>query len=203
MSDTPWWKSAVIYQIHPRSFQDANSDDIGDLRGPPSSLIWSRLGVDAIWISPIFPCPWSTSVMTSRTTSISIHCSERWPISARCLRAHTTSASRWCSISYPIIRRISTRGSSKAVASRDNAKRDWYLWRDPGPGGAEPNNWLSQFGGTAWEFDRHTGQYYYHAFFKQQPDLNWRNPWWTSVGRQPPDVLAKCVTDSRVPFPSP
>jgi alpha-glucosidase len=172
-----WWKSATIYQIYPRSFQDTNGDGIGDLKGVESRLDdLKALGVDAIWISPIFPSPMADfgydvadyCGIDARFGSLDDFDSLLRAAHGRGLKLlldlvpnHTSSEHRWF---------------QESRSSRDNPKRDWYIWRDPKPDGSPPNNWISDFGGSAWEWDEATGQYYYHAFLKEQPDLNWRNP---------------------------
>jgi alpha-glucosidase len=177
MQDARWWQTGVIYQIYPRSFQDSNGDGVGDLRGIVQRLPYLiELGIDVIWVSPIF-----TSPMADFGYDISDHTAID-PIfgtladfdaliksaHARGLKVvldlvpnHTSDKHRWF---------------KESRSSRQNAKRDWYIWRDPAPDGGPPNNWLSNFGGSAWEYDRDSGQYYYHAFLAVQPDLNWRNP---------------------------
>ncbi|HEV7371984.1 alpha-amylase family glycosyl hydrolase [Arenibaculum sp.] len=175
--DTRWWQHGIVYQIYPRSFQDTDGDGIGDLAGIVSRLDYlSWLGVDAIWLSPVFPSP-----MKDFGYDISDFCAihpifgtldefDRLVTEAhrRGMRLildyvpnHTSDQHPWFQASR---------------SSRDDPKRDWYIWRDPGPDGGPPNNWLSTFGGSGWEFDEATGQYYYHAFLKEQPDLNWRDP---------------------------
>lgn len=173
----PWWQDAVIYQIYPRSFQDSSGDGIGDLVGITARLdhlVW--LGVDTVWLSPIYPSP-----MADFGYDVSDYCGihplfgtladfDRLVEAAheRELKVvldfvpnHTSSAHPWF---------------QDALASRGSPKRDWYIWRDPAPDGGPPNNWQSLAGGGAWEFDAASGQYYYHAFLKEQPDLDWRNP---------------------------
>jgi alpha-glucosidase len=172
-----WWQTAIIYQIYPRSFQDSNRDGVGDLPGIMARLDYLvDLGINAIWISPIF-----TSPMADFGYDIADYISVD-PLfgtlddfdalmeaaHARDLKVildfvpnHTSNRHPWF---------------EESRATRDNPKRDWYIWRDPAPGGGPPNNWLSEFGGSAWEFDTLTGQYYYHAFLASQPDLNWRIP---------------------------
>ena len=177
MSDVPWWKSAVIYEIYPRSFQDTDADGVGDLRGIIARLPYLvDLGVDAIWICPIFPSPMADfgydvvnyvdiDPLFGTLRDFDVLLAEAHRAGLKVLLDfvpnHTSDRHPWF---------------VESRSSRDNAKRDWYLWRDGGADGAVPNNWLSEFGGSAWEFDRRSGQYYYHAFLKQQPDLNWRNP---------------------------
>jgi alpha-glucosidase len=177
MTDVAWWQRGIIYQIYPRSFQDSDGDGIGDLKGIHQRLdylMW--LGIEAIWISPIYPSP-----MADFGYDITNYCAVD-PIfgtlsgfdlllndaHARGLKVILDFVPNHSSDRHPWF------AESRAV--RDNPRRDWYIWRDPAPDGGPPNNWLSNFGGSAWEFDLGTGQYYYHAFLKEQPDLNWRNP---------------------------
>jgi alpha-glucosidase len=174
---TRWWQRGVIYQIYPRSFQDTNGDGIGDLRGILQRLDYlASLGVEAIWLSPVYPSPMD-DFGYDVSDYIGIHpmfgtleqfdeliaeCKQRGlKLILDFVPNHTSDRHAWF---------------EESRASRNNAKRDWYLWRDPAPDGGPPNNWLSNFGGSAWELDERTGQYYYHAFLKSQPDLNWRNP---------------------------
>ena len=172
-----WWQRGVIYQIYPRSFQDANGDGIGDLAGILQRLDYcAALGVDALWLSPIYPSPMADfGYDVSDYTAV--HplfgtLQQFDELVARMQRRglklildyvpnHTSDQHPWF---------------QESRAARTSARRDWYLWRDPAPDGGPPNNWLSQFGGSAWEWDPSSGQYYYHAFLKEQPDLNWRNP---------------------------
>ena len=172
----PWWQVGTIYQIYPRSFWDSDGDGIGDLDGIRRRLDHLvALGIDALWISPIFSSP-----MADFGYDVADYCDidPRFGTLAdfdallaaahdRGLRVlldfvpnHTSSEHPWF---------------VESRSSRESSKRDWYLWRDSRPGGGPPNNWISDFGGSAWEWDAATGQYYYHAFLKEQPDLNWRN----------------------------
>ena len=176
MKRTHWWQTAVIYQIYPRSFQDSNGDGVGDLAGITSRLGYlSELGVDAIWISPIFQSPMKDfgydisdyraidplfGAMEDFETLLEAAHSQGLKVLLDFVPNHSSDQHPWF---------IASR------SSRTNPKRDWYIWRDPAPDGGPPNNWLSEFGGNAWEFDDKTGQYYYHAFLSSQPDLNWRN----------------------------
>jgi alpha-glucosidase len=177
MANVSWWQRAVIYQIYPRSFQDANGDGIGDLKGIAERLdylVW--LGIDAIWLSPIYPSPmadfgYDISDYTGvdpmfGTLSDFDHLIRE--THRRGLKLILDFVPNHTSDKHPWFR--------ESRRDRENACRDWYVWRDPAPGGGPPNNWLSEFGGSAWEYDATTGQYYYHAFLKEQPDLNWRNP---------------------------
>jgi alpha-glucosidase len=172
-----WWQRGVVYQVYPRSFQDSNGDGVGDLPGILSRLdhlAW--LGVDAVWISPIFPSPMADfGYDVSDYTGIdpvfgSLADFDRLVAAARerGLRVILDFVPNHSSDQHPWF--IESR------STRTNPKRDWYIWRDPAPDGGPPNNWLSEFGGPAWTFDAATGQYWYHAYLPQQPDLNWRNP---------------------------
>ncbi|MCG6204005.1 DUF3459 domain-containing protein [Rhodopseudomonas sp. HC1] len=177
VSSPSWWASGVLYQIYPRSFQDSNADGIGDLRGIIDRLDHlSDLGIDALWLSPIFPSPMADfGYDVADYTGIDPIFGTMADFDALVLTAHA----RGLKVILDLVPNHSSEQHPWFVesrASRDNPKRDWYLWRDPAPDGGPPNNWLSEFGGSAWEFDPVTGQYYYHAFLKQQPDLNWRNP---------------------------
>jgi alpha-glucosidase len=177
MADALWWQRGVIYQIYPRSFQDSNADGIGDLQGIRHRLDYlCGLGADAVWISPIYPSP-----MVDFGYDIKDYCGID-PIfgtigdfdrlladaHARGLKLILDFVPNHTSDQHPWFQ--------ESRSSRQNPKRNWYLWRDPAPGGGPPNNWLANFGGSGWTFDAATGQYYYHAFLKEQPDLNWRNP---------------------------
>ena len=172
-----WWRDGIIYQIYPRSFADSNGDGIGDLPGMLSRLDYlAELGVDAIWLSPVYPSP-----DADFGYDVSDYCDidpkygsladfDRLVQAAhqRGLRVvmdlvlnHTSDQHPWFQASR---------------ASRDNLYRDWYLWRKGRPGGGKPNNWQSVFGGSGWTYDPTTEEYYFHMFYKQQPDLNWRSP---------------------------
>ena len=182
-----WWQAGIIYQIYPRSFMDADGDGVGDLPGITSRLDYLRwLGVDAVWISPIYPSPMKdfgydvadyTGVHPLFGTLDDFDTLLR-EAHARDLRVILDFVPNHSSDQHPWF--------LESRSSRENAKRDWYIWRDPAPGGGPPNNWLSCFGGSGWEWDEATGQYYYHAFLPSQPDLNWRNP---EVVRAMLDVL--------------
>lgn len=177
MANIPWWQSSVIYQIYPRSFQDSDGDGVGDLAGIERRLDYLvALGIDVIWLSPVFPSP-----MKDFGYDVADYCAidpmfgdvaafDRLlkAIHARGLRFVLDFVPNHSSDQHPWF--VASR------ASRDNPKRDWYIWRDGKPDGSPPNNWISDFGGSAWEWDEATGQYYLHAFLKEQPDLNWRNP---------------------------
>jgi alpha-glucosidase len=175
--DLPWWRAGSIYQIYPRSFQDSNGDGVGDLPGLISRLDYLQwLGIDAVWLSPVYPSPmldygYDIADFTGVDPLFgTLHDLDRLiaGLHARGIRLILDFVPNHTSDQHPWFR--------EARASRDNPKRDWYVWSDPAPEGGPPNNWLSRFGGSAWEWDRATRQYYYHAFLKEQPDLNWRNP---------------------------
>jgi alpha-glucosidase len=171
MDNYLWWRDGVIYQIYPRSFMDSNGDGLGDLPGIIARLDYlADLGVDAIWLSPIHPSPdkdFGYDVSDYCDVDPRYGCLDDFDrlvaeAHARGLRLimdmvmnHTSDQHAWF---------------KEARASRDNPKRDWYIWRD------QPNNWQASFGGKAWEFDQASGQYYLHLFTKEQPDVNWRNP---------------------------
>jgi alpha-glucosidase len=176
--DYLWWQKGVIYQIYPRSFQDSNGDGIGDLPGITQRLDYlsDTLGVDAVWLSPIYLSPmhdfgydvadysdihplFGTLADFDRLLG-EVH-RRGMKLILDLVPNHTSDEHPWF---------IESR------SSRDNPKRDWYIWRDPAPDGGPPNNWLSHFGGPAWTYDEHSGQYYMHQFVKQQPELNYRNP---------------------------
>lgn len=173
----PWWQGGVIYQIYPRSFQDSKGDGIGDLQGITRRLGYlAELGVNAIWISPIYPSP-----MADFGYDVSDYCDvdPRFGTLADFDDLLVQAHARGLKLLLDFVpNHTSDRHPwfAESRSSRSNPKRDWYLWRDPAAGGGPPNNWISDFGGPAWEWDEASGQYYYHAFLKEQPDLNWRNP---------------------------
>jgi alpha-glucosidase len=172
-----WWQEGVVYQIYPRSFQDSDDDGVGDLNGILSRLDYLRwLGIKAVWISPIFPSPMADfGYDVAHYTDIApvfgtlaefdrlvgeLHRHDL-KLVLDFVPNHTSNQHPWFRTSR---------------ASRSNEQRDWYVWRDPAPDGGPPTNWLSEFGGPAWTLDSQTGQYYYHAYLPEQPDLNWREP---------------------------
>ena len=176
VSEKPWWQRAVIYQIYPRSFQDSNGDGVGDLHGileRVEYLAW--LGVDAVWLSPVYPSPmadfgYDVADYVGIDTVFGTLADFDQLLDAlhrRGIRLILDFVPNHTSDEHPWFR--------EARASRDSPRRSWYIWRDPQPNGGAPNNWQSFPGGSAWEFDRATGQYYCHSFLAQQPDLNWRN----------------------------
>ena len=177
LANFKWWERGIIYQIYPRSFMDSNGDGVGDLVGIRSKLDYLQwLGVDAIWISPIYPSPMADfGYDISNYTDIDPIFGTLNDFDALLADAHD----RGLKVLLDYVPNHTSDHHPwflESRSSRDSAKRDWYIWRDPKAGGGPPNNWLSNFGGGAWEWDEKTGQYYYHAFLKEQPDLNWRNP---------------------------
>ncbi len=173
-----WWHEAVIYQIYPRSFVDSNGDGIGDLTGITSKLDYlaTTLGVDAVWISPFFASPMADfGYDVADYTDVDPIFGTIEDFDALVARAHQLDL-------RVIIDWVPNHSSYlhpwfvESRSSRDNPKRDWYVWKDAAPDGSEPNNWISVFSGPAWTFDERTGQYYLHSFLAEQPDLNWRNP---------------------------
>jgi alpha-glucosidase len=172
-----WWRDGVIYQIYPRSFMDSNGDGIGDLAGITARLDYlADLGVSAIWLSPINPSPDADfGYDVSDYNDIDPKYGTLEDFDRLVAEAHRRGLHIVLDL---VLNHTSDRHPwfVQSRSSRENPYRDWYLWRDPAPGGRAPNNWQSVFGGRAWEFDPQTGQYYYHMFYKEQPDLNWRNP---------------------------
>ena len=173
-----WWQRGVIYQVYPRSFMDSNGDGVGDLPGIRARLDYVQwLGVDAIWLSPMYPSPMADfgydiadfenvdpvfGTLQDMDRLIEQAHARGLKIILDYVPNHTSDEHAWF---------------QQSRVDRTNEKRDWYIWRDPAPDGGPPNNWLSLFGGgSAWQFDERTGQYYLHLYDRKQPDLNWRNP---------------------------
>ena len=180
-SGDKWWKHAVLYEIYPRSFQDSNGDGIGDINGITSRLDYLKdLGVDTIWITPMYPSPGiDYGYDISDYTAIDPEYGTMADFDHMVAEAKTRGIRV---IMDYVINHTSDQVSwfKESRSSRDNPKRDWYIWRD-GKVGADgkigpPNNWQSWFGHSAWTWDEGTKQYYYHYFYVQQPDLNWHNP---------------------------
>lgn len=172
-----WWKTGVIYQVYPRSFQDSDGDGIGDLQGVINRLDYlsKTLGVDAIWLSPFYPSPQADfgydvmdycnvdPVFGDLTVFDRLLCEAHQrglKVIIDIVPNHTSDRHPWF---------------VESRSSRENPKRDWYIWQDAKEDGTPPNNWLAVFGGSSWEWDETTQQYYLHSFLKEQPDLNWRN----------------------------
>jgi len=178
-----WWKSAVVYQIYPRSFADSDGDGVGDLRGIIGKLDYlQQLGVDVIWLSPVYRSPHDDNgydisdyedidptfgTLADLDELIAGLHRRGMKIVMDLVVNHTSDEHPWF---------------VESRSSRDNPKRDWYWWRPARPGhepdtpGAEPTNWASFFSGSTWELDPATGEYYLHLFSRKQPDLNWENP---------------------------
>jgi len=176
-----WWRHAVIYEIYPRSFQDSNGDGIGDINGITSRLEYLKdLGIDAIWITPMYPSP---GVDYGYDISDYTAIDPEYGTMEDFDRMVAAAKARGIRVLMDyVINHTSDRHDwfKESRSSRDSPKRDWYIWRN-GKVDADgklqpPNNWQSWFGGSAWSYDETTRQYYYHYFYKQQPDLNWRNP---------------------------
>jgi len=196
----PWWTSAVVYQIYPRSFQDSDGDGVGDLRGVLRRVDYlAELGVDVVWLSPIYRSPQDDNgydisdyqdidplfgTLDDLDRLLAALHERGIKVVMDMVVNHTSDEHPWF---------------AESRSSRDNPRRDWYWWRparggmDPGTPGAEPTNWGSLFSGPAWEYDEATGEYYLHLFSRKQPDLNWENPavrqaiyammrWWLDRG---------------------
>ncbi len=189
-----WWKEAIAYQVYPRSFNDSNNDGIGDLPGMVEKLDYLKdLGIDVIWLSPMYKSPNDDNgydisdyqdimeefgTMEDFNHLLSETHKRGMKLILDLVVNHTSDEHPWF---------IESR------SSKDNPKRDWYIWADPKSDGSEPNNWESIFNGSTWEYDDTTKQYYFHLFSKKQPDLNWSNPdvreavfkmmnWWFEKG---------------------
>jgi alpha-glucosidase len=172
-----WWQRGVVYQVYVRSFCDTNGDGVGDLAGVIEKLPYlAWLGVDAIWLNPFYPSPMEDfGYDVADYTDVDPLFGDLATFDQLLAEAHRQQIKL-------IVDYVPNHSSSQhpwfrqSRSSRANPKRDWYTWADPKPDGAPPNNWLSVFGGPAWEWDAATGQYYLHSFHRTQPDLNWRNP---------------------------
>ena len=171
MAETLWWRDGVIYQIYPRSFMDSNGDGLGDLQGIISRLNYLQsLGIDAIWLSPFYPSPDADfgydisdhTAVDERFGTMEDFDSLVDEAHRRGIRIILDLVLNHTSIEHPWFQ--------ESRSGRENPKTDWYIWRD------RPNKWRSVFGGKAWTYDETRGQYYYHMFLKEQPDVNWRNP---------------------------
>lgn len=180
MKESPnhfWWQKGIIYQIYPRSFQDSNQDGVGDLQGIVQRLDYLKeLRIDAIWISPIYESPMADfGYDISNYTGIHPLFGTMEDFEHLLQEAH----SRDLKVLLDLVPNHTSDQHPwflESRSSRQSPKRDWYIWKDPLPDGSPPNNWRAMFGGTGWEWDEHTQQFYYHGFLKEQPDLNWLNP---------------------------
>ncbi len=173
----PWWRGAIIYQVYPRSFLDSNGDGVGDLPGIRAGLDYiASLGVDAIWISPFYRSPMkdfgydvadyrAVDPMFGSDADFDVLIAETHRRGLRLIvdlvLPHSSDKHAWF---------------QESRSSRDNQRADWYVWADPKPDGTPPNNWLSVFGGPAWQWEARRRQYYLHYFLREQPNLNWNNP---------------------------
>jgi len=172
-----WWQTGSVYEIYPRSFADAGGDGVGDLAGITTRLDYlAWLGVDAIWIAPFYPSPMADfGYDVADYTDVDPLFGSLADFDALLTAAHARGI-------RVVIDYVPNHTSDRhpwfveSRSSRQSLKRDWYYWREAGPGGEAPNNWISMFGGPSWEWDEATGQFYLHTFLKEQPDLNWRNP---------------------------
>lgn len=177
MAGNEWWKAGVVYQVYPRSFADASGDGVGDLAGISGKLDYLQgIGADAVWLSPIFPSPMADfGYDVADYTGVDPLFGSLEDFDRLVEEAH----GRGIKVLLDFVPNHSSDEHPWFVesrSSRENPKRDWYVWRDAKPDGTPPNNWLSYFGGGAWEWDEATEQYYLHLFDRKQPDLNWRNP---------------------------
>jgi len=181
-NDNEWWKKAVVYQIYPRSFLDTDGDGIGDLNGIIQKLDYlndgtpDSLGVDAIWLNPIYPSPqYDFGYDAMDYSGIDPQCGTMEDFDRLLAEAHK----RGIRIIMDIVPNHTSHLHPwflESRSSRRNPKRDWYIWKEAPRPGKYPNNWLGVFGGRAWEWDNKTKEYYFHGSLVEQPDLNWRNP---------------------------
>jgi len=176
-----WWEGAVLYQVYPRSFADANGDGIGDLAGILGRLDHlagtdASLGVDAVWLSPIYPSPQHDfGYDISDYLGVAAEYGKLDDLDALIAACHDRGL-RFLMDLVPCHTSIDHSWFVEARSSRDAGKRDWYVWADAAADGGPPSNWESVFGGSAWEWDEKTGQFFLHTFYPEQPNLNWRNP---------------------------
>jgi alpha-glucosidase len=177
MTDAPWWRRGVVYEIYVRSFHDASGDGVGDLRGIAARLDYlAWLGVDAIWLTPFYRSPmrdFGYDIADYRDVDPLFGSLADFDLLVgaahdRGIRVIVDFVPNHTSDQHPWF--------VESRSSRTGPRRDWYCWRDSAPDRGRPNNWVSMFGGPAWEWDEATGQHYLHMFLREQPDLNWRNP---------------------------
>ncbi|MDW4333194.1 alpha-glucosidase [Staphylococcus saprophyticus] len=189
-----WWKEAVAYQVYPRSFNDSNNDGIGDLPGVIEKLDYLKdLGIDVIWLSPMYKSPNDDNGYDiSDYKDIMDEFGTMHDFNQLLEGAHKRGMKLILDL---VVNHTSDEHPwfIESKSSKDNPKRDWYIWKKPKSDGSEPNNWESIFNGSTWEFDEQTQEYYFHLFSKKQPDLNWDNPavrneifdmmnWWFKKG---------------------
>jgi len=189
-----WWKEAVAYQVYPRSFNDSNNDGIGDLPGVIEKLDYLKdLGIDVIWLSPMYKSPNDDNGYDiSDYKDIMDEFGTMHDFNQLLEGAHKRGMKLILDL---VVNHTSDEHPwfIESKSSKDNPKRDWYIWKKPKSDGSEPNNWESIFNGSTWEFDEQTQEYYFHLFSKKQPDLNWDNPavrneifdmmnWWFEKG---------------------
>ena len=176
MTQTPWWQSAVIYQIYPKSFQDSAARGTGDLKGIMARLDYLKtLGVDALWLTPVYVSPQvDNGYDIADYLAIDPAYGTMSDFEALLAAAHGRDIRIVMDI---VVNHTSTEHAwfKSALGNKNSPYRDYYIWKDPVEGGV-PNNWQSKFGGSAWELDPATGQYYLHLFAREQADLNWENP---------------------------
>lgn len=179
---TPWSEKTVVYHIYVRSFKDSNGDGIGDLGGVIEKLNYlndstdGSLGVDAIWLSPVYPSPNADfGYDISDYKNINPEYGDLEIFKKLLEEAHNRGIKVLMDF-VPNHTSDEHKWFLESKSSKDNSKRDYYIWKDPKEDGSPPNNWISTCGGSAWEYDEITRQYYLHSFYKKQPDLNWRNP---------------------------
>ena len=175
--DKKWWHNAVVYQIYPRSFFDANNDGIGDIAGIISKLDYlQQLGINIIWLSPVYKSP-----MDDNGYDISDYqdiAAEFGTLAEMQMLINEVQKRDIRIVMDLVINHTSDEHPwfIEARKSKDSPYRDYYIWRQPQSDGSAPNDFHSYFGGSGWEFDATTGEYYFHQFSKRQPDLNWKNP---------------------------
>jgi alpha-glucosidase len=175
---TEWWREAVVYENHLPSLRDGNGDGVGDLHGLIDALDYlaGTLGVDAVWVGPFFRSPLlDQGFDVSDYTDVEPVFGDLATFDRLVEEAHARGV-------RIVVDYIPNHTSDQhpwfveSRSSRESPRRDWYIWADPAPGGGPPNNWTAEVGGSVWEWDEPTGQYYLHSHLPEQPDLNWRNP---------------------------
>ncbi|MDQ3808892.1 MAG: alpha-amylase family glycosyl hydrolase, partial [Chloroflexota bacterium] len=174
---TEWWTEAVFYEVYVRSFRDSNGDGIGDLNGITERLDYLvELGIDAVWLTPFYPSPQvDFGYDISNYQDVDPQFGTLGDFDRLVAEAHRRGLKI---VTDLVLNHTSDQHPwfLDSRSARDARHRDWYIWRDPRPDGGPPTNWSSAFGPSTWTFDPRTGQYYYHFFYPEQPDLNWRNP---------------------------